>query len=287
VSNGVLTISGADGLGSEIPLAGALEFGRDASADVTLNDAGISRRHFKVTADAEGATVEDLGSSNGTYVNGERVSGARRLAEGDAIQAGETVLTFAAGATAATQVLADDPDATEAVPAPPPPSPEPPPAQQAAAPPPPPGPAPAPAPPPDRAPPPNRAPIRPEPAAQPAAAADRDFFDTWNAPAIAAIILGPLSIALLVFTSGSSLYTSLPVAIAAIAAGTIGRNKVDRGASDRFRGLASAGRTFGIVGTILSAIVLIALIAIEQALDVSAESISELIDEVRTEIENR
>ena len=288
MSNGVLTISGADGSGGEIPVAGALEFGRDASADVTLDDAGISRRHFKVTADADGATVEDLGSSNGTYVNGERVSGARPLAEGDSIQAGETVLTFAAGATAATQVLADDPDATAAVPAPPPPAAAPPPQQQpepVAAPPP--APLPAPAPPPDRAPPPNRAPIRPEPAAAPAAAADRDFFDTWNAPAIAAIILGPLSIALLIFSSGSGLYASLPVAITAIAAGTIGRNKVDRGASDRFRGLASAGRTFGIVGTILSAVILIALIAIEQLLDVSAESISELIDEVRTEIENR
>ena len=110
---------------------------------------------------------------------------------------------------------------------------------------------------------------------------------TDAAPEIAAIILGPLSIALLIFSSGSGLYASLPVAIAAIAAGTIGRNKVDRGASSRFRGLASAGRTFGIVGTVLSAIVLIALIAVDQAFDRGAESISDLIEEVRDEVEGQ
>ena len=72
-----------------------------------------------------------------------------------------------------------------------------------------------------------------------------------------------------------------------IALGTIGRNKVDRGESTRFRSLASAGRTFGIVGTVLAAIILVAVIAITQLLDVSAESIDELIDEVRQEIESQ
>ncbi len=88
-------------------------------------------------------------------------------------------------------------------------------------------------------------------------------------------------------SSGSSFYAALPVAVAGIALGTIGRNKVDRGESTRYRSLASAGRTFSIVGTVLAAIILVAVIAINQFLDVSAESISELIDEVRSEIENR
>ena len=69
--------------------------------------------------------------------------------------------------------------------------------------------------------------------------------------------------------------------------GTVGRNKVDSGESTRFRSLASTGRTFGIVGTILAAIILVALIIVTQALDVSAESISELADEIRDEIDNR
>jgi len=111
--------------------------------------------------------------------------------------------------------------------------------------------------------------------------------DDHNLPAIAAIILGPLSILLLVFSSGSAFYAALPLAIVAVAMGTIGRNKVDRGESARYRGLASAGRTFGIVGTILASVILIAVIVIAEALDVSAESVSELIDEIRSEIESR
>ncbi len=133
-------------------------------------------------------------------------------------------------------------------------------------------------------PPPRREPI-PQP--QPAAPAQRDAVNDWNLPALAAIVLGPLSILLIVFSSGSAFYAALPVAICGIALGTVGRNKVDRGESTRFRGLASVGRTFGIVGTILASIILVALIVITQALDVSAESIGELIDEVRDEIDSR
>jgi len=139
------------------------------------------------------------------------------------------------------------------------------------------------------------APARPDPAApprrepiaqpEPEVAAPRDEVNDWNLPALASIILGPLSIALLVFSSGSAFYAALPIAVAGIALGTIGRNKVDRGESTRYRSIASAGRTFSIVGTVLAAIILVALIAINQFLDVSAESISELIDEVKDEIQ--
>ena len=134
-------------------------------------------------------------------------------------------------------------------------------------------------------PPPRREPLpQPQPAAP---VAQRDFINEWNLPAIAAIILGPLSILLLIFSSGSGFYAALPIAICGLAFGTIGRNKVDRNESARFRGIASVGRTFGIVGTILAAIILVALIVVTQALDVSAESISELIDEIKDEIKNR
>ncbi len=255
--------------GREIPLEGSLTVGRADEADLVLDDQGISRTHARLTADPAGPLIEDLGSSNGTFVNGQRVVGAHRLTEGDEIQMGAAVVEVVGG-SGETQVMAPDAGATEAHPPPPAAAPIPPPAPRAA---------PAPIPPPPR-----REPI-PQP--QPAAPAQGDAVNDWNLPALAAIVLGPLSILLIVFSSGSGFYAALPVAICGIALGTIGRNKVDRGESARFRGLASAGRTFGIVGTILASIILIALIAISQALDVSAESIGELIDEVRDEIDSR
>ena len=287
-------VEGAEA-GKQVPVEGAITLGRADDADLVLADAGISRNHARVTADAEGASVEDLGSSNGTFVNGERVEGSRRLTDGDEIQLGGAMLRVAEG-TAETRMLEEvDPDATEAHPGPeaiaagaaaaaaeaapspapkpviPAPTPQPQqPARQAAQPPPP--------------PPPRREPIQQPQAATPA---QGDAVNDWNLPALASIVLGPVSILLLIFSSGSGFYAALPIAICGIAFGTIGRNKVDRGESTRYRNVASAGRTFSIVGTILASIILIALILVTQALDVSAENLSELIDEVKDEIQNR
>ncbi|MEO8093272.1 MAG: FHA domain-containing protein [bacterium] len=263
--------------GKEIPLEGSLTVGRAEDADLVLDDQGISRTHARLTADPAGPLIEDLGSTNGTFVNGQRVTGAHRLSGGDEIQMGAAVVEVVGG-SGETQVMAPDAGATEAHPPPPAPVPIPPPPPE-------PIPPPAPQAPPEAIPPPPRR----QPIAQPqrAAPAQRDAVNDWNLPALAAIVLGPLSILLIVFSSGSGFYAALPVAICGIALGTIGRNKVDRGESARFRGLASVGRTFGIVGTILASIILVALIVITQALDVSAESIGELIDEVRDEIDSR
>jgi FHA domain len=279
-----LVVTEGPSAGAELPLVGALTIGRDQGADLVLDDPGVSRNHARVTADAEGVVIEDLGSSNGTFVNGQALTAPQRLAEGDNIQLGTAILELTLH-TGETQLL--DPDATVAHPPPvappPPPQAEPLPMPEPPAPAP---PAPSPAVPlPPAAPPPRRA---GRPAPEPVhAAAQGDAVDVWNLPALAAILLGPLSILFLVFSTGSAFYAALPLAIAAIAMGTIGRSKVDRGRSQRFRGLASAGRTFGIVGTILAGIILIAVIVIGEVLDVSAESLSELIDEIRTEIENR
>ena len=263
--------------GSQVPVEAEVVIGRADDADLTLADAGVSRTHARVSAAAGGASIEDLGSSNGTFVNGEQISGSQQLHDGDEIQLGGALLRVSAG-TAETQMI--DPGATEAHPGPPA-EPDEPPAEKPFI------PAPAPqqpaaakAPPP----PPRREPIA-QP--QPAAPAERDFFNDYNLPALGAIVLGPLSILLLIFSSGSGFYAALPIAICGLALGTIGRNKVDRGESTRFRGLASAGRTFGIVGTILAAIILVAVIIINQALDVSAEDLSELIDEIKDEINGK
>ena len=62
--------------------------GRSATAEVTLNDLRISRLHARISQREEGYIIEDLGSSNGVFVNGERVTSAYRLHHGDQIGLG-------------------------------------------------------------------------------------------------------------------------------------------------------------------------------------------------------
>jgi hypothetical protein len=68
--------------------------GRGADASVWLDATGVSRHHARILIDGGEATLEDLGSKNGTYVAGERVTHPRRLRDGDQIRLGSVVLTF-------------------------------------------------------------------------------------------------------------------------------------------------------------------------------------------------
>jgi predicted component of type VI protein secretion system len=65
--------------------------GRDITNDITINDPEVSRHHMRFTRGAGGFTLEDLGSTNGTFVNGQRLTGAKPLNNGDMIGLGETV----------------------------------------------------------------------------------------------------------------------------------------------------------------------------------------------------
>jgi len=67
--------------------------GRDASSQLSIPDHLISRRHCAVELSADRCTLRDLGSSNGTYVNGMPVR-ERTLTHGDRIRAGDSVLLF-------------------------------------------------------------------------------------------------------------------------------------------------------------------------------------------------
>ncbi len=79
----------------EIELApGENVFGRDSDAVVWIDDASVSRRHARIVVDGDDATLEDLGSKNGTLVNGEPVHGGRRLADGDRIEVGRASMVF-------------------------------------------------------------------------------------------------------------------------------------------------------------------------------------------------
>ncbi|HSR47493.1 MAG TPA: FHA domain-containing protein [Anaerolineales bacterium] len=69
--------------------------GRDVTNDIPLGDAEISRQHARLTRTPGGMVLEDLGSTNGTFVNGERLTSPRVLQSGDLVGMGENVtLTY-------------------------------------------------------------------------------------------------------------------------------------------------------------------------------------------------
>jgi FHA domain/Adenylate and Guanylate cyclase catalytic domain len=77
--------------GRRVPVEGELVVGR-LNADLTIDDPLISRRHALVRPVDGTLEVEDLGSLNGTWVNGERISSARRLGSGDVVGFGSTII---------------------------------------------------------------------------------------------------------------------------------------------------------------------------------------------------
>jgi len=73
---------------------GAHILGRDPDADVFVNQPGVSRRHARLVISAGQATIEDMGSKNGTFVGEERVESVRALHDGDVLRIGSATLTF-------------------------------------------------------------------------------------------------------------------------------------------------------------------------------------------------
>jgi hypothetical protein len=78
-----------------VPVNAPIEVGRGCKGVLIADDAA-SRRHLTLTPGPEGLFVTDLGSSNGTYVNGAQLSGRPRLIKpGDVVRVGETELSIA------------------------------------------------------------------------------------------------------------------------------------------------------------------------------------------------
>jgi len=74
----------------------SLTIGRSPDCSIQLADDSVSRQHCRVTPADEGAIILDLGSTNGTYVNGTSVS-ARHLRDGDSVQVGRSIFKFLTG----------------------------------------------------------------------------------------------------------------------------------------------------------------------------------------------
>ena len=88
-------IEGPDA-GRLVEVSSELIIGRDPGADVTLHDSQVSRRHARISLDAGGLIVEDLGSSNGTFLNGTEIYARTRFDPGDELLIGTTVLQLPA-----------------------------------------------------------------------------------------------------------------------------------------------------------------------------------------------
>jgi len=91
--------------GMRVALASTLQIGRDPSADLRLDDELASRHHATIRAEPDGAVIEDLGSSNGTFVNDVEILEPTLVTAGDKLLIGSSVIEL------------------RAVPAPPPPAP--------------------------------------------------------------------------------------------------------------------------------------------------------------------
>ena len=80
--------------------------GRDVTNDIVLGDAEISRQHSRVSRTPGGMVLEDLGSTNGTFVNGDRLVSPRVMMSGDLVGLGENVtLTFESTAPEAAATM--------------------------------------------------------------------------------------------------------------------------------------------------------------------------------------
>jgi pSer/pThr/pTyr-binding forkhead associated (FHA) protein len=92
-----LRVVGGPGDGRSFDVEDAVELGRGVAGSPELSDPAISRRHARLSIDSAGRlTIEDLGSRNGTLVNGRVITGVETLAVGDVIDLGDTTLEVAA-----------------------------------------------------------------------------------------------------------------------------------------------------------------------------------------------
>ncbi|HZD59580.1 MAG TPA: FHA domain-containing protein [Anaerolineae bacterium] len=91
----IIVVEG-DGVGASgpVPVVGQVLIGRAPDCDIILEDTFASSRHARVYSDDSACWLEDLGSTNGTTVKGERIKGSVRLSKGSQFTIGHTVFQF-------------------------------------------------------------------------------------------------------------------------------------------------------------------------------------------------
>ena len=74
--------------------APSIVLGRSSEADILIDDTGVSRHHLEIRTGSGTAQAIDLGSTNGSYVNGQKIAGSSELADGATIMMGRTKIIF-------------------------------------------------------------------------------------------------------------------------------------------------------------------------------------------------
>jgi pSer/pThr/pTyr-binding forkhead associated (FHA) protein len=92
MSNRVTVVRSDSQAGLSFQVTTATVVGRSDQSDVILEDPYASEFHFRLVAQDGALMVSDLGSTNGTYVNGRRITTPTNLRRGDALQVGKTVM---------------------------------------------------------------------------------------------------------------------------------------------------------------------------------------------------
>lgn len=94
-SSPVLVVISGKPLGKSFFLSKEVSvLGRDLTAEISIGETSISRRHTEFRLTPDGLAVRDLGSTNGTFVNDQKVDGERALNDGDLIRTGSTILKY-------------------------------------------------------------------------------------------------------------------------------------------------------------------------------------------------
>jgi hypothetical protein len=75
-----------------VPVTGPVVIGRSPGADIVIGEDFVSGRHARISPAGDGAVIDDLGSTNGTLLNGARLQAAKQLQAGDVVDIGSVRL---------------------------------------------------------------------------------------------------------------------------------------------------------------------------------------------------